>query len=337
MIGILILFVTKNEHIFIEEPGATIVSRGGRLYLRGGRMWRPKGEDEYQEVDMAARTIIASGHGFVITSDAMQVCAKRHIEVIITDATQTFIAIYAAYGQANASRSGMAARLRQFAALADPRKKLAIAKDIIRRKIDAERHEADVGKMFAADLDACRSVMGVRHVEAKSAYEWWRQWRNFELRFAKGFKPPTQWYTFKTRYIGRRQGKSGELPKQFTARFAETPLQALHNFSVAITAARLARVIAARGYDPCFGFLHDGKKPGRYSLAWDAIEPLRPELAAAVFEYAGGRKFERAEFMSQAGVVRLSTHVARECTGVALKTMPITTLVDAVRRIEGRL
>ena len=67
-------------------------------------------------------------------------------------------------------------------------------------------------------------------------------------------------------------GKVGELPRQFTARFAETPLQALHNFAVSITAARLVRVIAAKGLDPYFGFLHDGRKPGRYSLAWDAIE-----------------------------------------------------------------
>jgi CRISP-associated protein Cas1 len=321
--------VTKNEHIFIERPGATIVSRGGRLYLRM--------RGEYEEVDMATHTITASGHGFVITSDAMEVCAKRHIEVIITDATQSFIAIYAACAAANASRSGMAARMRQFAALTDPQKKLMVAKDIIRRKIEAENHEPDMRKLFIADLDACKSAIGVRHVEAKSAYEWWRRWRNFELQFVKGFNPPGQWRSFKTRYIGRRQGKSGELPKRFTARFAETPLQALHNFSVAITAARVTRVIAARGYDPCFGFLHDGKKPGRYSLSWDAIEPLRPVLAAAVFDYAKGRKFERAEFMSQAGVVRLSTHIARECTEMTLKMMPITMLVEAVKRIESRL
>jgi CRISPR/Cas system-associated endonuclease Cas1 len=133
------------------------------------------------------------------------------------------------------------------------------------------------------------------------------------------------------------QGKAGELARQFTVRFAETPLQALHNFSVAITAARLTRVIAARGYDPVFGLLHDGKKPGRYSLAWDAIEPLRPALAAAVFNYAKGREFERAEFASQDGIVRLSSHVARECGSVTLKTLPIMTLVEAVRKIETRL
>ena len=162
---------------------------------------------------------------------------------------------------------------------------------------------------------------GIRHIEAKSAQEWWRRWRDFKIVFVKGFRPPEQWLTFQTRYIGRRQGKSGELPKQFTARFAET-------------AARLVRVIAARHLDPCFGFLHDGRKPGRYSLAWDTIESLRPGLATAIFEYAGAREFERGEFASQDGVVRLSSHVARECAAVALNAVSVAMMAREVERIE---
>jgi CRISPR/Cas system-associated endonuclease Cas1 len=160
------------------------------------------------------------------------------------------------------------------------------------------------------------------------------RWRDFKIVFVKGFRPPEQWRAFQTRYIGRRQGKSGELPKQFTARFAETPLQALHNFAVSITAARLVRVIAASHLDPCFGFLHNGRKPGRYSLAWDTIESLRPGLATAIFEYAGAREFERGEFASQDGVVRLSSHVARECAAVALNTVSLAMMAREVERIE---
>jgi CRISPR/Cas system-associated endonuclease Cas1 len=323
------MWARNSGALFIDFAGATVVSRGGRLYLRV--------QGEYEEMDLAIRAIVASGHGFVITSDAVQVCARRHIEIILTDATQSFIAIYAAYAQTNASRAGMTVRMRQFATIADMRKRLVVAKDIVRRKIVAEEHEAAVRRQFLADVEVCKSVVAVRHIEAKTAQEWWRRWRNFELHFVKGFKPPKQWYTFKSRYIGRAQGKSGELAKQFTARFAETPLQALHNFAVSITAARLVRVIAARGYDPCFGFLHDGKKPGRYSFAWDAIEVLRPELAKAVFGYAREREFERAEFMSQGGVVRLSTAIANECMALVLKTMPVKMLVDTVKKIERML
>jgi hypothetical protein len=212
-----------NDAIFIEQAGATIVSRGGRLYVRC--------RGEYDEIGTGVRAIVGSGHGFAITSDAVGVCARKHVEVIITDATQSFVTIYGSYAAGNASRAGLAARMLQFAALTEPRRKLAIAKDIVRRKIVAEGHERGMGCVFLDGLGACKSVAGVRHVEAKSAQEWWRRWKEFELCFAKEFKPPAQWRSFRTRYIGRAQGKSGELPRQFTARFAETPLQALHNFA----------------------------------------------------------------------------------------------------------
>jgi CRISPR associated protein Cas1 len=122
--------------------------------------------------------------------------------------------------------------------------------------------------------------------------------RILRVNFTKGFKPPEQWRSFQTRYIGRVQGKTGELARQFTARFAETPLQAIHNF----------------------GFLHDGRKPGRFSLSWDVVEIFRPVLATVVFEYAAKKVFERADFASQDGVVRLSSWIARECAAVACMT-----------------
>jgi CRISPR/Cas system-associated endonuclease Cas1 len=103
MVGIIRGMLKTNDRVlFVEQVGATVVSRGGRLYLRG--------RGEYAELDMAARAIVASGHGFVITPDAVQVCAKRHIEVVITDATQSFVTIYASYAPGNTSRAGMTMR-----------------------------------------------------------------------------------------------------------------------------------------------------------------------------------------------------------------------------------
>jgi CRISPR-associated endonuclease Cas1 len=320
----------RNRNIlFVDCTGATIVSRGGRLYVRH--------RGEYAEVETTVRVIVASGFGFVITSDAIGVCARRHVEVIVTSFDQGFTAIYAPYVPGLSSRSCLALRARQFAAVADRRKGLTIAKGIMRRKIVAESHPKTVQGAFLADLAACRSMDEVRHVEAKSAQEWWQRWRDFKIDFVKGFKPPEQWRTFQTRYIGRAQGKTGELAKQFTPRFAETPLQALHNFAVGIAVARITRVIAVRGLDPCFGFLHDGRKPGRYSLTWDAVEVFRPVLAEAVFAYAGVRKFDRADFATQDGVVRLSSWIARECADMACKTASPAMLVKEVRRIERML
>ena len=97
--------------LFIDFSGVTIVSRGGRLYVRH--------HGEYAEVDATIRVIIASGFGFVITSEAIGACVRRHIEVIVTSFDQSFTAIYAPYVLGLSSRSCLALRARQFAAVAD--------------------------------------------------------------------------------------------------------------------------------------------------------------------------------------------------------------------------
>jgi CRISPR associated protein, Cas1 family len=66
------------------------------------------------------------------------------------------------------------------------------------------------------------------------------------------------------------------------------PMQAMLNYSVGVLAGRMTRVVLASGLDAAFGFLHDGRKPGRLSLVWDAVEPHRPGLVRAVFQYAEG-------------------------------------------------
>lgn len=318
-----------SEILFIENVGVTVVSRGGRLYVRR--------REEFDEIDGSIRVVIASGFGFVITSEAIRDCARRHVEVIITDASQNFTAIYANYAGGDASRRALKIRERQFAALADARKRVDIAKAVIGRRILAEAHEPNLKRSLISELAECGSAADVRLVEAKSAQAWWRRWKDFELKFIKGCRPPAQWRTFSTRYIGRRHGQLGELATKFAARPAQTPLQAMHNFAISITAARLTRVIVARGLDPCFGFLHDGRKPGRYSLAWDAIEVLRPGLAEAVFRYAGDEEFGLSDFAQQEGVVRLSQRVARELQAVVFEAVPVGALVKAVKVISDEI
>ena len=105
----------------------------------------------------------------------------------------------------------------------------------------------------------------------------------------------------------------------------------------AITTARLTRAIVAMGLDPCFGFLHDGRKPGRLSLVWDAIEPLRPKLVKAVFKYAETQEFERRDFLvlvhkiTLEGTVRLAPPLAKEIVGVAVKAVSVQECVKVVR------
>ena len=142
---------------------------------------------------------------------------------------------------------------------------------------------------------------------------------------------PIEWHSWPGRYFGRRQGKLGELGAQFTARGAVHPMQAMHNYSVAVLAARMARVIIEQNLDPCFGFLHDGRAPERLSLVWDMVEPFRPPLASAVFRYVGGRVFRRSDFSREAsGVIRMTAELAREIAAVTIGTISLRAMVKEV-------
>src|ERR1700732_5180278 len=112
----------------------------------------------------------------------------------------------------------------------------------------AEKHKPADWKMFPTMLQSARSTDDIRHVEAKAAAIWWQQWSDFRLRFA-GSNAPAEWRSWPGRYIGRRQGRLGELSPQFTARGAVHPMQALLNFTTSVLASRMARVIVARGLD----------------------------------------------------------------------------------------
>jgi hypothetical protein len=146
-----------------------------------------------------------------------------------------------------------------------------------------------------SSADTISDTDDVRHVEAKAAQIWWHQWGDFKMRFA-GPGVPADWRLWPGRYIGRRQGRSGELAAQFTARGAVHPMQAMLNYVIGVLAGRMTRVVIAKGLDAGFGFLHDGRKPGRLSLVWDAVEPHRPGLVRAVFRHAEGRAFKRYDF-----------------------------------------
>jgi CRISPR/Cas system-associated endonuclease Cas1 len=300
--------------------------------------------------------IVAAARGFCVTSAAVRYCGARHIELLISDDVAAFVSLFAPEARGDARRAALKVRERQFRAAFNQTRTVAIARAIVTAKIKAEHHRQAAGKAFMTGLQKARTVDDVRHIEAQAAAIWWRQWDGFLMRFVgddaertskSGEAPrsgseasrtesparragvPADWHSWPGRYIGRRQGRLGELGTQFTARGAIHPMQAMLNFSTAIVTARLTRAIVAIGLDPAFGFLHDGRKPGRLSLVWDAVEPLRPKLIKAMFGYAGSHEFERQDFLifvhkvTAERTVRLTAGLAKEIATLTMKTVSI--------------
>jgi CRISPR/Cas system-associated endonuclease Cas1 len=195
-------------------------------------------------------------------------------------------------------------------------------------KVKAEDHVKPLEQSFLAAIRSAKTTDDVHHVEAEAAQVWWQQWAGVELAFKEHPAAPAAWHTFHSRYIGRPRGKLGESAK-FTTRGAVHPCQAMLNFTTAIVTARLARAILAKGLDPCFGFLHDGRKPGRMSLVWDAVEPLRPSVTRAVFGYVETHEFEKKDFLvfihkiTGERTIRLAPPLAKEIALLAVRAVSV--------------
>ena len=90
-----------------------------------------------------------------------------------------------------------------------------------------------------------------------------------------------------------------------------TPINALLNAAFSVTAGRLAAQLVAQGAHPALGFLH-ADKPGRWSLAYDAIEPLRPTIERSVFDFVRRHQFSANDFiLMKDGSIRLMDNLFR--------------------------
>jgi CRISPR-associated protein Cas1 len=187
-------------------------------------------------------------------------------------------------------------------ATADP---LPIARLIVTTKIEAMRHAGALanGERFAP-LTAT-SLEQIRLIEAQASCAAWPH--TPALRWDKG-PIPIDWrspWLMRARLDAK--GKRG----------ARHPVNAMLNAAFSVTAGRLAAYLAGMGLTPVIGFLHADKR-GRWSLAWDAIEVLRPAIEAQVFALIERERFALDDFVrAPDGSVRLApallSTVLNEC------------------------
>ncbi len=71
--------------------------------------------------------------------------------------------------------------------------------------------------------------------------------------------------------------------------------------------------LAAHGAHPAIGYLHSDNR-GRFSLAFDAIEPLRPNIEKTVFAFVRQHQFSANDFIrikDAPGSIRLGSNLMR--------------------------
>jgi CRISP-associated protein Cas1 len=121
-----------------------------------------------------------------------------------------------------------------------------------------------------------------------------------------------------------------------SARRASHPINVILNAAFSVTAGRLTAQLVAQGAHPALGFLH-ADKPGRWSLAYDAIEPLRPTIERSVFDFIRKHQFAANDFiLTKNGSIRLMDNLFRTViaeTAVSNRTLDgaINWLITLIR------
>jgi CRISPR-associated protein Cas1 len=292
----------KSPILSLSAGGGLRVQRGALIVFDDERTLT------YSKAAKPPLAIILSTVGGFVSMEAVRFCARARVAIVSLDRAHGFVSIIGGSPKANATL--LRAQVR-----ADP---IPIARTIVVAKIAASRR---VGALADADrymsgLASATTLDQVRIVEAQAARVAWPDPPS--LRWYAGAIPADWRSPWLMRARLDAKGKRG----------ARHPINAMLNAAFAVTAGRLSAYLAATGLSPAIGFLH-ADKLGRWSLAWDAIEPLRPQIEARLFRFAGRERFASSDFVRASdGSLRLApallSAVLNECA-------PSQTLAQAVR------
>jgi CRISPR-associated endonuclease Cas1 len=293
------------------KPRILSLSPAGGLRVKAGVLIVFDGERTltYTKAAKPPLAIILSSAGGFVSMEAVRFCARARIAIVALDRAHTFLTVIG--GAPKASAALLRAQVR-----ADP---VPIARKIVAAKIGALQRVgafANVDSYMSA-LASVDSLDRIRSIEAQAARVAWPM--TPALHWHAG-TIPADWRTpwlMRTRLDAK--GKRG----------ARHPINAMLNAAFAVTAGRLAAYLMASGLSPAVGFLHTDKS-GRWSLAFDAIEPLRPMIEARLFRVVAHERFASDDFIRASdGSLRLAPGLLRivlnDCTP------PGQTLAQTVR------
>ena len=293
------------------KPRILALSAGGGLRVKAGSLIVFDGASTltYSSSAKPPLAIVLSTVGGFVSIEAVRFCARRSVAIVALDRAHGFLTVIG--GKPKSSASLLRAQIQ-----ADP---VPIARAIVAAKISALAHVRGLARAepFAHAIEHAANLDHVRSIEAQASRVAWPDAPS--LRWEAGSIPP-DWkapWLMRTRLDAK--GKRG----------ARHPINAMLNATFSVTGGRLAAYLAATGLSPAIGFLH-ADKAGRWSLAWDAIEPLRPMIEARLFRFAARERFAAADFVRSAdGSIRLApgllSAVLNECAP------PSHTLAQAVR------
>jgi CRISPR-associated protein Cas1 len=187
--------------------------------------------------------------------------------------------------------------------------KLEGQEQVLRERLDCQG-AADVVSDFRNRLVSADTFDAIRSVEANAAACYFREWRDIPVSWPKADLPkiPHHW-----RSAGSRQS-----PLTGGPRLAVTPVHAILNYCFALLEAETRLAVSALGLDPGLGLGLHTDTANRDSLAFDVLEPIRPQIEAWLLNWIEREPFRRSDFFETGtGNCRLISHLCAKLSETA--------------------
>jgi CRISP-associated protein Cas1 len=241
-----------------------VQAQGGTVGLRGETLYVAPRDQERTEVRLRDISQLCIFGNVQVTTQALRVLCERGVPVCFFSFGGWFYGMVQGLGERNALL-----RRAQHAAAARPERCLAIARSLIEQKIRNQRtllrrnhegtpaHALRLLRHLARKARSAPTIEELLGVEGSAA-------RVYFQRFGGMVRAAVELDV---------SGRNRRPPRD--------PVNALLSLAYAVLAKELTVTLAAVGFDPFCGFLHQPRY-GRPSLALDLMEPFRPIIADSV-------------------------------------------------------
>lgn len=182
---------------------------------------------------------------------------------------------------------------------------LAITREILRVKLNGQAavarvlgsdETAELILKLSGELDSARDMARLLAIEAMAATPYWPLWQSLPLHLARRERAPEHWRTFGTRH----SPLTGKPLK------AASPGGAILNYLYAVSVGEMTIALTGAGLDPGMGIFH-ADQDRRASLAYDAIEAVRPYVDGWLISWLDAARFSKRDFYEGAdGAIRLT-------------------------------
>jgi len=214
----------------------------------------------------------------------------------------------------------------------------AIAREILRMKLSGQ---AEVARLLGGanvaglitkltvELDDAPDSERLLLVEARAAAAYWQLWLGVPLHFARRHQVPEHWRTFGTRHS----------PLSARTMKAASAGNAILNYLYAVAVGEMTIALTAAGLDSGLGVLHADRER-RASLAYDAIEVVRPYVDGWMLAWLATAHFSKRDFHEEAdGVIRITRPLTSHLAMTAAIWRPAAEAVSSwlARAIGGGL